>query len=276
MRKGSRSRTHRRALAFGLLAAMILSPGAAEAGGSRISAEFSLSTSDLQAMTKDLPQAIRNGILADQQGFLQLLAGALDQPAEFFVLVDKRHTLASDYEPDDLVNVKDYSLNVSWGDLLLRKAIMPAVQEMDRAARADGITLVFSSGYRSFEYQKGVYAREVKMYGQEMADRESARPGASQHQLGTAVDFGSITDAFAATRAGKWLAAHAEEYGFSLSYPQGYESLTGYRWESWHFRYITKAGTLLQKKYFGDVQQYLLLFLEQNRAVLEAKRVKNG
>jgi zinc D-Ala-D-Ala carboxypeptidase len=265
-----------RMLAGAWLAAGIALSLAAEAGGARISSEFSLSTSDLQAMTKDLPQGIRKAIVADQQGFLQLLAKALDEPAELFVLVDKRHPLASDYEPDELVNVKTYSLSVSWGDLLLREVVMPAVQEMAGAAKADGITLVFSSGYRSFEYQKGVYAREVKMYGQEMADRESARPGASQHQLGTAVDFGSITDAFARTKAGKWLAAHAEDFGFSLSYPQGYESLTGYRGESWHYRYITKTGTLLQKKYFGDIQQYLLEFLSRNRAELEAKRLKNG
>jgi D-alanyl-D-alanine carboxypeptidase len=114
----------------------------------------------------------------------------------------------------------------------------------------------------------------VKTYGQEMADRESARPGASQHQLGTAIDFGSITDAFAETRAGRWLVAHAWEYGFSLSYPQGYEGITGYRYESWHYRFITKAGVLLQRRYFGDVQQYLLEFLDANRAALEAKRLK--
>ena len=116
----------------------------------------------------------------------------------------------------------------------------------------------------------------MKTYGQETADRESARPGASQHQLGTAIDFGSITDAFARTRAGKWLFAHAGEYGFSLSYPQGYEGITGYRYESWHYRYVTKAGVLLQRKYFGDIQQYLMEFLDQNRPSLEASGGKRA
>ena len=69
-----------------------------------------------------------------------------------------------------------------------------------------------------------------------------------------------------------WLAAHAGEYGFSLSYPQGYEEVTGYRYESWHYRYITKPGALLQKRYFGDVQQYMLEFLHENRTALEARR----
>jgi D-alanyl-D-alanine carboxypeptidase len=204
------------------------------------------------------------------------VADALDEPADFFLLVDKSHKLASDYEPDDLVTLKNYPVAVSSGDLRLRKSIMPAAMEMVAAAKAEGITLLFSSGYRSFEYQKRVYAREVKTYGQEMADRESARPGASQHQLGTAIDFGSITDAFADTRAGRWLFAHAGEYGFSLSFPDGYEGVTGYRYESWHYRYVTKAGVRLQKKYFADIQQYMMEFLSRNRAALEAKRQKSG
>jgi len=260
----------------GLLATGALPPAGAQGGSSRVSTEISLSSSELEAMTRGLPREIRTGIMAHQQDFLHLLASVLDEPADFFLLVDKRHTLSAGYEPGDLVSLKTYPVTVSLGDLQLRKAIMPAVMEMVRAAKAGGLTLLFSSGYRSFEYQKYVYAREVKTYGQETADRESARPGASQHQLGTAIDFGSITDAFAATRAGKWLFAHAGEYGFSLSYPQGYEELTGYRFESWHYRYITRAGVLLQKKYFGDIQQYLLEFLNRNRAELEARRQKNG
>ena len=227
-------------------------------------------------MTQSLPQGIQAHILASPVDFLRLVAKTLDEPVGFFVLVDKSHTLPPGFAPDDLVNLKDYPLTVSWGDILLRKAILPAVLEMTNAAKAHGIALVYSSGYRSFEYQTYVYAREVKTYGQEMADRESARPGASQHQLGTAIDFGSITDAFAETRAGRWLVAHAWEYGFSLSYPQGYEGITGDRYESWHYRFITKPGALLQRRYFGDIQQYLLQFLDEHRAVLEAKRLKKS
>lgn len=270
-----KARTHGLIVLLGLLAAGALLPRAAP-GDSRITTNIALSSSELEAMTQSLPQGIRAGILASPQDFLRLVGKALDEPAIFFHLVDKRHPLAADYEPEDLVNLKAYPLSVSWGDILLRKAIMPAVLEMTGAAKKDGVPLVFSSGYRSFEYQKYVYAREVETYGEETADRESARPGASQHQLGTAIDFGSITDAFAQTRAGGWLAAHAAEYGFSLSYPQGYEGVTGYRYESWHYRFITKPGALLQRKYFGDIQQYLLEFLDENRAVLESRRATAG
>ena len=235
---------------------------------------FSLTLEDLSRMTASLPSDIRDGILASPADFLRLVGAVLDQPAELFILVDKHHPLDAAYAPADLVNLKDYPVKTTWPHVLLRKAIMPQVLRMVRAARADGLTLTFSSGYRSYSYQQGVFAREVKMYGRETAERESAHAGYSQHQLGTAVDFGSISDDYERTPEGRWVAAHAWEYGFSLSYPAGYEAVTGYRHESWHYRYITPAGTLLQRRFFGDVQQYLLEFFNDNRESLVRARVQ--
>jgi D-alanyl-D-alanine carboxypeptidase len=97
--------------------------------------------------------------------------------------------------------------------------------------------------------------------GQEEADRESARPGHSQHQTGLVVDFGSIDDSFAETRAGRWIAANASRFGWSVSFPQGYEAVTGYRWESWHYRYVGRDLTAFIDAYFGGIQQYALQFI---------------
>jgi len=70
------------------------------------------------------------------------------------------------------------------------------------------------------------------------------------------------------------VAAHAWEYGFTISYPEGYEQVTGYRYESWHYRYVTRPGALLQREFFGGIQQYFLQFLNDNRAVLEQMRIR--
>ena len=67
-----------------------------------------------------------------------------------------------------------------------------------------------------------------------------------------------ISDCFADTPEGKWLAKKSYKFGFILRYPKGKENLTGYRYEPWHFRYIgkelaaeiNKAGQTLEQ-FFG-------------------------
>ena len=183
--------------------------------------------------------------------------------ADLLTLVDKKNRLPADRAPADLVPVGPGRSYVAGREgLSLRRDAEAALERMAAAARADGVTLVVSSTYRSWEYQKKVYERNVRELGREAADRESAMPGASQHQLGTAADFGSITDAFAETKAGRWLLANAGAYGWSLSFPDGYEAVTGFRWESWHYRYVGPEAAALQKEWFGDVQQYMIEFID--------------
>jgi D-alanyl-D-alanine carboxypeptidase len=132
---------------------------------------------------------------------------------------------------------------------------------MAAAARADGIVLTVSSAYRSYAYQAGSFERWTRRLGLSEAEKVSARPGASQHQLGLVVDFGSITNEFAETGAGRWVKANASRFGWSLSYPRDYEDLTGYTWESWHYRYVGEDLAAFIDTYFDGVQQYALVFL---------------
>lgn len=202
-------------------------------------------------------------ILKNKEAFLLDLNYVLqNNHDDLFVIADKSHFLEKDYKPSDVLPLEKNDDYVFYrNDLSLRTPAEKALRVMGQAAKNDGITLVVSSTFRSYDYQKIVYERNVKQMGQAAADRESARPGTSQHQLGTAVDFGSITDEYAETKAGKWLAANAMDYGWSLSYPKGYEPVTGYRWECWHYRYIGKPACAFQKKWFKNVQQYMIEFI---------------
>ena len=185
-----------------------------------------------------------------------------DDDVDLLYLIDKKHNIGSDYVPKDLKTVKSNSLwNVSRNDLSLRPESYAALEELSEAALKDGIKLLVSSTYRSYKYQDGLFKRYVAQDGETLAERYSARPGTSQHQLGTAVDFGSITDDWGETKMGKWVYDHAAEYGWSLSFPQGYEDVTGYMWECWHFRYIGKEACRFQKKWFSNVQQFMLEFV---------------
>ncbi|MBU0926647.1 MAG: M15 family metallopeptidase [Spirochaetes bacterium] len=212
----------------------------------------------------DTAGAIEAAIRAAPDRFFELVAAAAAESAAeggLLAIVDKASALPPDYEPGDLVSLNDYPLAATRKDLRIRKAVAEAALRMDAAARADGVRLQFASAYRSYEYQDGLFKRYAASYGEEEASRFSARPGKSQHQLGTAFDFAPIDDGFAETKAGAWTKDNAARFGFSMSYPEGMEPITGYVWESWHFRYVTRAGAALEREYFGGVQRYMLEFL---------------
>lgn len=132
-------------------------------------------------------------------------------------------------------------------------------------AKKQGIYLQAISTYRSYSYQASLYANYIEKYGQKEADRFAAKPGFSEHQTGLAFDFGGknnnanwLEGTFGKTKEGKWLAANAHKYGFILRYPKGKESITGYMYEPWHFRYIggdiaakVKASGLTLEEYLG-------------------------
>ena len=180
-----------------------------------------------------------------------------------FFLIDKKHTASSSYAPKDLVFLKKNSLfDLNKAGMKIRPEAYSALNEMAQAALNEGIRLLVSSAYRSYSYQENLFNYWVSVDGLEEAERESSRPGTSQHQLGTAVDFGSISDDFDKTQMGQWIYKNAADYGWSLSFPKGYEDVTGYRWECWHFRYIGKNACRFQQKWFGGIQQFMLEFID--------------
>lgn len=221
----------------------------------------------LLSMSDRCKASIPNGdpeeFLADLHRVLEVERNFRTDDLSLYYLIDKKHAVGSDYVPRDLVPVKGNELwNVSRNDLSLRPEAYAALEDLSRAALNDGIKLLVSSTYRSYQYQEGLFNRYVKQDGLELAERYSARPGTSQHQLGVAIDFGSITDDWGDTKMGKWVYDHAADFGWSLSFPQGYEDVTGYMWECWHFRYIGKEACRFQKKWFGNIQQFMLEFLD--------------
>ena len=214
--------------------------------------------------------AISSFILKNKKAFLADLDFVLKNDTDdLLFLIDKKHSVSSDFVPSDLIPLTDKThYTFTRNDLSLRIPAEKSLQQMADAARADGINyFLVSSTFRSYEYQKGLFERYVRQDGLELAERYSARPGTSQHQLGTAVDFGSITDDFDETKMGKWVYANAPKYGWSLSFPKGYEPVTGYMWECWHFRYIGVPACQLQQRWFNNVQQYMLEFIDAWRKI---------
>lgn len=235
---------------------------------------FDLSLDELQVLVAEESPAIQSAILKRPQVFLDLVAQALDLPEEALILVDKQHSLSPDYKPEMVLDLDDYSRLHNRPEKTLGGYALPSLLAMSEAAEQEGIILEISSTYRSYKYQEYTYQWCVDHYGQEEADRVSAFPGKSQHQLGNAVDFGSISEEFEFTEAGQWLLKNAWKYGWSLSYPEGMEEVTGYKYEVWHYRYITTTGTQIQREFFENIQQYFLVFWNEKKAAFAAVRIE--
>ena len=222
---------------------------------------YTVTAAQLEEVLAELDPASADRIRERSQVFLELMAQMLVVHPSLYVLVDKQHALASDYVPDDLVALDDYPITTNRAGHHLSRRIMPDLMAMVETARNSGLELLVSSAYRSYDYQERVYRRHVADLGTAEADRVSARPGHSQHQLGTTVDFGSISVGYGTTVNGRWMASNAWRFGFSLSYPADAEELTGYRYEPWHFRYVGRVGTRLEREFFAGQQQIFLEFV---------------
>lgn len=171
---------------------------------------------------------------------------SLDDPASPWTIVNKQRPLQpKTYTPNDLraPNMKLKGAETT-ESMQVRAETAAALEALDTAAKNEGISLTLVSGYRSYNSQKIIYDSEVKGFGQAVADKESARPGYSEHQTGWAADLGAssgdceVEACFADTTEGQWLAGNAYKYGFIIRYAKDKTNVTGYVYEPWHLRYV--------------------------------------
>lgn len=158
------------------------------------------------------------------------------------MLANKYYLLTSDYIPENLVLIDN---NYAWGeDHYIIDTVYDAFKDMWQDAYKEGYYLMINSAYRSYEDQEEVYNAYKEAYGTKYAESIAARPGASEHQTGMALDIfeksNSSSKTFKDTEVYTWLKENSYKYGFILRYPEGKEDITGYSFESWHYRYVGK------------------------------------
>lgn len=167
------------------------------------------------------------------------------------VLINKQHPISEDYS---------FKLGTIKDGMMCDERIISDLLAMMQAARKDGINLIIRSPYRTDSRQEYNFNSRIKRYmGQGYSYMEAYKltsqvitvPGASEHQVGLALDivcdsYDSLTAGFGDTKAGQWLAEHSCEYGFALRYPSGKEYITSIEYEPWHFRYVGReAATIM-------------------------------
>ena len=178
-------------------------------------------------------------------------------PADWrIMLINKQHSIPDDYEP--VLG----EINTMKGIMQCDARIIEELKQMMQDAKKEGIVLAICSPYRDMEYQKMLFNRKINRYmnmglsymeAYRLAGEYVTMPGASEHQLGLALDivcneYTSLNDGFADTDAGKWLAANCHKYGFILRYPEGKEDITGIGYEPWHFRYVgVEAASIIME-----------------------------
>ena len=164
-----------------------------------------------------------------------------------------------------LIANKTYALPKSYAPGGLTGETSNAFNTMKSAAAQEGISIWVASGFRSYDLQNRLWTNRKNKNGIAFADAGTARPGHSEHQTGLAMDINMVDDAFENTAAGQWLFKNAYKYGFILRYPRGKTGETGYKYESWHYRYVgvdlaTKlyngGNWITLENYFGITSQY--------------------
>ncbi len=194
-----------------------------------------------EATQKEVRQvAVDSSIKPAQEG-LQTLA----EPENIAVLVNKEYSLPEDYQPDDLVYPEvDFIFEETIEKRMMRSEAAEALEQLFSAAEKQNLHLAGVSAYRSHQTQQSLFDNYVSRDGLEKAKTYSALPGTSEHETGLSIDVTTADgacaaqDCFGDTNEAKWLAENGYKYGFIIRYPEGKESITGYKYEPWHIRYV--------------------------------------
>lgn len=166
-------------------------------------------------------------------------AADIDGNSSLLRIVSPARRIEAEYVPDGLT-VPDVPM---YQTQMLRSDAAGALEDMFAAAAADGYDLYLISGYRSYDYQTGLWDYYTDYYGSDYTERMDARPGGSEHQLGLSVDIGTTDNVcrldvcFGDTGAYSWLQNNSYRYGYIERYPADGEGSTGIMYSPWSFRY---------------------------------------
>ena len=201
-------------------------------------------------------------VCADEDYYDKDTVKKTDISKKELMLVNKFNYLDENYAPDDIVKV---SVQFAYGDNEIKKEVYEKFRSMYNDAKKEGLYLIITSSYRDYNFQKELWDSYANQKGDEWADSVSARAGYSEHQTGYTLDivtYNANMSSFEKTDEFKWLQNNAYKYGFILRYPKDKEDITGYSYESWHYRYVGKDVATKIKKLGITFDEYYTYFVK--------------
>lgn len=178
------------------------------------------------------------------------------------MLVNKYRYLDKNYEPDDLIRIKDEYTDGE--EYFANRTAVNALIQMFETAKLDGLEMVVNSAYRSYEEQEETAEFYRKWYGDNYVTNFVAKPGFSEHQTGLAFDIGSTSEkVFADSKEYDWIIKNAYKYGFIHRFTKKGEVITGFRNEPWHFRYVGKDIAKYVYEHNITFEEYYVMFLDK-------------
>lgn len=180
------------------------------------------------------------------------------------MFVNKHHYLDKNFKVDDLV-VVDSKYTVGDQKIKANREAYNAFVSMLKDGEKEDMHFLINSCYRSYQDQEETWNTYKGLYGDNYVLKYVAKPGFSEHQTGLGFDIASTSaNVFVESKESKWLFDNAYKYGFIYRYPKGLESITGYNYESWHYRYVGKKIA----KYIEDnnitFDEYYVRFLDKD------------
>lgn len=218
----------------------------------------------------------RNPKIEYQTDVTQYLEYINSKDEYIYTLLNKQNPADRDF-PEDKDSLIEIPAEYRKPDAIyLYKIALNALIPMMNDMFAQNIDDVFvTSAYRRYDKQQQLFdsyvAELMNKYGWD-EDRayaevlkDTALPGQSEHQTGLCVDFmthsmNKLDNSFEETEAFEWLKENSWKYGFVLRYPKDKENVTGYIYESWHYRFVGLEVASIMHQTGLCYEEYLEIF----------------
>lgn len=195
---------------------------------------------------QEQPEGLPGARVYKERGEMDADGGLKILPEDMWclILTNAEYPVPEDYEVE-LEAIPGTEQSV---DKRIYEPLMAMIGDM----KAQGLSPIVCSGYRTLDKQEKLFNRKVLSYvkaghtkeeSYNLARQTISIPGSGEHCLGLAVDFYTrryhkLERAFEDTPESKWLVEHAQDYGFVMRYGENKTDITGIQYEPWHYRYV--------------------------------------